>query len=66
MDLDAGDADDPTEALLEQLAKTDVTGAIVRVRYRVSAERAPLVRVEDLKESLSWCAEPGGVQSRAS
>lgn len=53
LDLDAGDADDPTEALLEQLAKTDVTGAIVRVRYRVSAERAPLVRIEDLKKALT-------------
>lgn len=53
IDLEASNADDPTEELLSQLEKIDVTDAIVRVRYRVDAERAPLVRVEDLKKALS-------------
>jgi DNA repair protein SbcD/Mre11 len=53
LDLDAGDSDEPTETLLAELQKTDVTDAIVRVRYRVSAEHAALVRIEDLKKALS-------------
>ena len=53
LDLDAGDAEDPTEALLAKLEKVPLAGAIVKVGYKVPAERAALVRTEDLRKALS-------------
>lgn len=53
LELDAKDAEDPTEALLAQLAKHNLDGAIVKLGYKVPAERAALVRTEDLRKALA-------------
>jgi len=40
--VDATEAEDPTTAVLEEIARHDVADAVVRVRYRVGEEQPPV------------------------
>ena len=53
LDLDAGDAEDPTQFLLDKISTVDLTEAIVKFGYRVPQERAALVRADELRKALS-------------
>ncbi len=51
--VDARDADEPTEHILEAIASATVTDAIVRVRYHVEEEQIPLVEQGRIRDALS-------------
>jgi exonuclease SbcD len=46
-------AEDPTAALLEAIAREDVTGAVVRLAYKLQAERANAINEERVREALT-------------
>jgi exonuclease SbcD len=52
IDVDARSAVDPTQAILAEIDKRDVTDAVVRVRYRVTEAEAPLVDAGAVREAL--------------
>jgi DNA repair protein SbcD/Mre11 len=52
IDVDA-DNDTPTETVLEAVGRHDLRGSIVRLTYRLSAERLPMVRERELRAALS-------------
>jgi exonuclease SbcD len=52
IDVDA-DTDSPTETILEEIAKNPIRNNIVRVSYRLSSDKAPLVREREIKEALA-------------
>ncbi len=52
IDVDA-DRDDPTEAVLDAIARHDIRGAIVRIRIRISAERENLLRDSEIRKALA-------------
>jgi exonuclease SbcD len=51
IDVDA-DCDDPTERILEEIGRHSLRGAIVRLTYHVSQERAALVREREIHAAL--------------
>jgi len=53
LQVDARDADEPTERILAAINEATVTDAIVRVRYHVEEEQIPLVDQGRIRESLS-------------
>ncbi len=53
IEVDARDADDPTECILSALAQTSVEDAIVRVRYRVDEDQASLVDLSRIRTALA-------------
>lgn len=50
---DARGAADPTEAILQAVARHAVEGAVVRVRYHIDEAQAPLVDVRRIREALA-------------
>lgn len=53
IEVDARGADDPTRAILAEIARHDLAGAVVRVRYRVTEDQAKLVDPTALREALA-------------
>jgi exonuclease SbcD len=51
IEVDA-DNDSPTETILEEISKHALRGNIVRLTYRLSSERLPLVREKEIREAL--------------
>lgn len=47
------DTDDPTAAIIEAIGKEDVKDAVVKVVYRISQEKVPLVDEKEIREALS-------------
>ena len=47
------DVEDPTAAILEAIDKTDIQDAVVKVVYRISQEKAPLVNEKEVREALA-------------
>ncbi len=52
IDVDA-DVDDPTAKILAAIAESEIVDAVVKVRYRISREKLPLVRESEIKDALS-------------
>jgi exonuclease SbcD len=50
--VDAGNADDPTRAILEEIARHPVAHSVVRVIYKVPPDRAALVRTDEIRKAL--------------
>lgn len=53
IDADAGDAPDPTAAILAQIDKYPVLDSVVKLNYKVPSDRAALVRQDELRKRLS-------------
>jgi exonuclease SbcD len=53
LEVDAREAEAPTERILETIAAADVDDAIVRVRYRVEEDQLSLVEAERIRSALS-------------
>jgi len=51
--VDAREADDPTEHILSAIAQTSIEDAIVRVRYRVEEDQASLVDLSRIRTALA-------------
>lgn len=49
---DSGDAEDPTKAIVDEINRHPIGGAIVRVQYRVPPDRAPLIRTDEIRRAL--------------
>lgn len=52
IDVDARDAEAPTEHILDAIAARDLNDAVVRVRYRIDEEQVPLVDTHRLRQAL--------------
>ena len=53
LEVDAGDTEDPTQVILDAIARKPILGAIVRLIYKIAPERAALVRVDDIRRALA-------------
>lgn len=53
INIDAGNADDPTRAILDEIARHPVAHSVVRVIYKVPPDRAALVRTDEIRKALS-------------
>ena len=53
IEVNTGNSDDPTEAILAELRDQPLAGAIVRVIYQVPPERAALVRTDEIRRALA-------------
>jgi exonuclease SbcD len=51
--VDASDAEDPTRTIVEEIQRHPIGGAIVRVHYKVAADRAALVRTDEVRKTLT-------------
>ncbi|MEM1270843.1 MAG: exonuclease SbcCD subunit D [Bacteroidota bacterium] len=51
--LDLTEADDPTQALLDEISTHEIEEAIVRVRYKVSEEKASQVDTQQIRRALA-------------
>jgi exonuclease SbcD len=49
---DAADAADPTEAIVAEVARHPVAGAIVKLSYKVPPDRVALVRADEIRKAL--------------
>lgn len=47
------DTDNPTEKILEAIARHNLDGAIARLTYKISANRQPLIRENEIRDALS-------------
>jgi exonuclease SbcD len=52
LEIDTGNADDPTKSILDEIARHPVSGAVVRLTYKVPPDRAALVRTEEIRKAL--------------
>ncbi|MDX1931464.1 MAG: exonuclease SbcCD subunit D [Capsulimonadales bacterium] len=52
IEADAMNSEDPTRAILEEIATHPITGSIVKLSYRVGADRAALVRQDEIRKAL--------------
>ncbi len=52
IEADAMNSEDPTRTIVEEIATYPIGGAIVKLSYKVTAERASLVRHEELRKAL--------------
>lgn len=50
--VDAEEAVDPTEHILQAIAERDVTDAIVRIRYHINEAQVPLIDIRRIREAL--------------
>ncbi len=50
--VDAREADDPTERILQEIARHDVEDAIVRVRYHIDEAQVPQIDAHRIREAL--------------
>lgn len=53
LQVDARDAEEPTERILDAIESATVTDAVVRVRYHVEEEQIPLVEQSRIRDALS-------------
>ena len=53
IEVDTGASDDPTAAIIKRLQDEPLTGAVVRLTYKVPPDRAPLVRTDEIRRALS-------------
>ncbi len=53
VDVDARDAAEPTERILQAIAPHDLADAVVRVRYRIDEEQVPLVDTGRIRQALA-------------
>ncbi|MBC8102267.1 MAG: exonuclease SbcCD subunit D [Cytophagales bacterium] len=53
IEADAGDSDDPTKAIVEEINRHPMGGAIVKVSYKVPADKAALVRTDEVRKALA-------------
>lgn len=53
IEVDCGTADDPTQAILDAIAKHPVNGSVLKLIYKVAPDRAPLIRIDDIRKALS-------------
>jgi exonuclease SbcD len=60
--VDARNTGDPTQAVLNRIAKHDVADAVVRVLVTTTPENDPLVRDRDIEEALSEAAHVAVIQ----
>jgi len=60
--IDARDSDDPTERILNAVARAPVADAIVRVRYQVDEDQVARVDVRRIREALRTAAHIAGVE----
>lgn len=60
--VDARNTDDPTQAVLNKIAKQDVAGAVVRVLVTTTPENDPLVRDGDIAKELREAAHVAAIQ----
>jgi exonuclease SbcD len=60
--VDARDAEDPTEEVLEAIRERDVTDAIVRVRYRVTEAQVAQVDPARLRDALDGAETVAGIE----
>jgi DNA repair protein SbcD/Mre11 len=51
--VDVTDSDDPTERVLREVERHDVTGAIVRVRIRLNQSQESQIRAREIEDALS-------------
>jgi len=52
IDVDARDAEAPTDHILDAIARRDLSDAVVRVRYRIDEEQVPLIDTHRLRDAL--------------
>ena len=53
IEVDAGDSDDPTTVILQELDKHPLLDSVVRVHYKVDSDKAMLVRTEEIRKRLA-------------
>ena len=51
--VDARKAADPTEAILDRIARTSIQDAVVRLRYQITEPQRPLLDVQAIRRALS-------------
>jgi exonuclease SbcD len=64
IEVDARGADDPTAAILAEIARHDLAGAVVRVRYRVDEAQVGLVDNAALRGALAGAETVAAVERR--
>lgn len=50
--VDAGEVLDPTDAIIAEVARHPIPGAVVKLSYKVSPDRAALVRTDEVRKAL--------------
>ncbi len=50
--VDTGDADDPTAVIVAEIARHPIARSVVKVSYKVSPEKAALIRTDDIRKAL--------------
>jgi exonuclease SbcD len=53
LEVDAGNTDDPTRAIIEEIGKHPIKGAVVRMTYKVPPDRIALVRMDEVRKALA-------------
>ncbi len=53
IEVDTGASDDPTATIIKRLQDEPLTGAVVRLTYKVPPARAPLVRTDEIRRALA-------------
>ena len=64
IEVDARGTDDPTAAILREIARHDLAGAVVRVRYRVEEAQLPLVDNAAIRDALRGAETVAAVERR--
>jgi len=64
LEVDARGTDDPTAAILREIAKHDLTDAVVRVRYRVDEAQVALVDSQALRDALAGAETIAAIERR--
>lgn len=53
IEVDTGQAEDPTRRIVEEIARHPVAHAVVRLTYKVPSERAALIRTDEIRKALA-------------
>lgn len=52
IEVDTGQAEDPTKMILDTIAKYPILGSVVKLIYKVPSERAALIRTDEIRKAL--------------
>jgi exonuclease SbcD len=53
LDIDASESEDPTRFIVDEIARHPIQGSVLRLIYKVSPDRASLVRLEEIRKALA-------------
>jgi len=53
IEADAGESEDPTRSIIDEIARHPIAGSIVKVHYKVPPDKAALVRTDEIRKALA-------------